>query len=209
MRVLRILALCLIVAVPVAAEERILDLSRSVEGVTSVVVAAGVGDVEITGGADNDMLTARVELSPKRGFWGSRSRRAVERAELQVTAKGDTLTLRISPRDGDHSFGEKWTLHLPARLRVSVDLGVGDVTVLDTSGDIKVGLGVGDVRIEGEHSDFGSIRASSGVGDTVLSTPDGREHGDGFVGHSLHQRGPGTSTIEVSIGVGDSMIRLR
>ena len=85
-----------IVAVPVAAG---VSTSRSV-GSHSVVVAAGVGDVEITGGADNDMLTARVELSPKRGS-GAAQPPGGRRAELQVTAMGDTLTLRISPRDGD------------------------------------------------------------------------------------------------------------
>lgn len=209
MRALKTLALFLILAVPAAAEERVLDLSRSLEGITSVVVDAGVGEVEITGDASGDALTARVELSPKSGFWGSRSRRAIERAELIATVKGDTLTLRVSPRDDDHNFGEEWTIHLPARLAVSVDLGVGDVRLLDTRGDIDVDLGVGDVRIEGEFRDFGDIRASSGVGDATLRTPEGREDGEGFVGHSLRGRGPGKSTIRVSIGVGETQIRLR
>ncbi|HPC83994.1 MAG TPA: hypothetical protein P5234_11650 [Thermoanaerobaculaceae bacterium] len=209
MRALAIPAVLLVLAVPAAAGERVLDLSRSLDGIAKVVVAAGVGEVQVTGDAPGDTLEARVELSPKSGFWGSRSRRAIERAELVATVKGDTLTLRVTPRESDHGFGEEWTIRLPARLAVSIDLGVGDVSVADTRGDIDVNLGVGDVRIESEHRAFGDIRASTGVGSATLRTPEGRESGEGFVGQSLRGRGPGGSVIKVSIGVGEAEIRLR
>lgn len=208
-RTLGTLALSLIVALPAVAQERVLDLSRSLEGITTVTIDAGVGEIEVIGDAADETLTARVELSPRSGFWGSRSRREVERAELVGTVRGDTLALRVTPRDEKRGFGEDWVIHLPARIAVDINLGVGDVSVLDTAANIDVDLGVGDVRIEGEHRSFGSIRASAGVGNVTLRSPEGRQSGDGFVGHTLRSRGPGEASISVSVGVGDTDIRLR
>lgn len=209
MRTLKTLPLLLFLTVPAAAQERTLHLSRSLDGITTVVVKAGVGEVELTGDAPENALTARVDLSPKSGFWSSRSQRVVERAELVATVEGDTLTLRVSPRGDNNNFGEEWTIHMPAGLAAKVRLGVGEVKVFEILGDIDVDLGVGEVRIEGEYSAFGDIRAASGVGDATLRTPEGRQSGEGFVGHSLQERGPGKSAIRVSIGVGETQIRLR
>lgn len=217
----KILALCMLMALPALAEardpvagfvlpddERILDASRSAEGIKTVVIEAGVGEINVTGDASKT-ITARVELSPKTGFWGSRGRRAMESAALEPVLRGDTLVLRVGPHDDDHEFGEDWTVNVPPDVAVKIELGVGDVTVLDTLGDIDVDLGVGDVRIESEYKAFGPIHGSTGVGDATLRTPEGREEGDGFIGHSLRGRGPGQARINISIGVGESQIRLR
>ncbi|HPS79691.1 MAG TPA: hypothetical protein PLS53_16150 [Thermoanaerobaculaceae bacterium] len=208
MRVINILALSLSLALPAAAAERVLDTSRAAQGVRIVVIEAGVGEITVTGDSTGT-ITAHVELTPKSGFWGSRGQRAIDTAELEPVLRGDTLSLRVGPRDDDHKFGEDWTVHVPPDVAVKIELGVGDVKVLDTTGDIDVDLGVGDVRIEGEYRAFGPIHASSGVGDAALRTPEGREDGDGFIGHSLRGRGPGKSSINTSTGVGDSQIRLR
>lgn len=221
MRAPKILALSLLLVLPTLAaapasgagwtlddDERVLDASQSAEGIKTVVIEAGVGEITVTGDATKT-ITARVELSPKTGFWGSRGRRAVENAELVPVVRGDTLTLRVGPRDKDHQFGEDWTVNVPPDVEVKIELGVGDVTVLDTLGDIDIDLGVGDVRIESEHKAFGPIHGSTGVGEATLRTPEGREEGDGFIGHNLRGRGPGQSSINISIGVGESQIRLR
>jgi len=81
--------------------------------------------------------------------------------------------------------------------------------VLDVAGDVTVEVGVGDVRVEGAQASFGRVHASSGVGDATLRTPQGRESGDGFIGHSISSHGPGQSEIRISAGVGDTEIRLR
>ncbi|MCU0291381.1 MAG: hypothetical protein MUF10_05245 [Thermoanaerobaculaceae bacterium] len=223
MRAPRILALSLLLLLPTMAatpasgagfgwvlsdDERVLDASQSAEGIKIVVIEAGVGEINVTGDATKT-ITARVELSPKTGFWGSRGRRAVESAELVPVLRGDTLTLKVGPRDEDHQFGEDWDVHVPPDVEVKIELGVGDVKVLDTLGDIDVDLGVGDVRIESEYKAFGPIHGSIGVGDATLRTPEGREEGSGFISHNLRGRGPGQSSINISIGVGESQVRLR
>ncbi len=53
------------------------------------------------------------------------------------------------------------------------------------------------------------MHGNCGVGDVSLRTPDGREQGDGFIGHTLNAKGPGKASIHASAGVGDVKIHLR
>lgn len=206
-----ILAMVLMVlnAAAAAAERVRLDYSRAAEAITRVVIEAGVGDVEIIGDGGTT-ISVRVDVSSKVGhFWKSRDE---DLTGLEVEAELQNGELRLcvqGDRNEDHSWGEDWTVHVPRAMAVSLELGVGDTRVLDVAGDIDVEVGVGEVSVEGEYASFGHIRASSGVGNAALRTPQSREDGDGFIGHSLRSRGPGKSEIEVSAGVGDTRIRLR
>ncbi len=189
---------------------RTLSFTKNADGIQTVVLEAGVGDVEIVTGQDT-AVTAEVTLSVSKKSWGaSRARRELDALELDAELKAGTLHLRISgDRGGNHNYGEDWSIQLPATVSVSVEHGVGEVTILDVGGDVDVELGVGDVRIEGDYAAVGSIRGSCGVGDVDLRTPEGRHESEGFVGHSLSASGPGKNQIRVKTGVGDVTIRLR
>lgn len=205
-----LIALLIVAAVPALAAERSFDFTRPGEGIVGVTVQAGVGEVEVIGDGGAG-ITARVEVTSKRGsFWSSHRSREIDALELGSEVRGNTLHLRISPDDRDgRDFIESWTVHVPSRLAAEVKLGVGDVRLLDVTGDLTVSAGVGDIRIESSYAMFGSIQASCGVGDATLRTPEGRDEGEGFIAHELHGKGPGSSTIRVSAGVGDVTIRLR
>lgn len=191
------------------AEHLMLDYSRPVAGITRVVLDAGVGEVEVIGDSSTT-ITASVDVSQKGSRFWSRRDESLAGLEIQPELDGATLRLRLGKgARGDHSWGEEWTVHLPRELAVEVELGVGEVRVLDVAGDITVEVGVGDVSVEGEDAKFGRVRASSGVGDASLRTPREHEDGEGFIGHSLQSRGSGQSEISVSAGVGDTRIRLR
>lgn len=190
--------------------DRTINFTRPATGVTAVVLEAGVGDVEITAD-ESASITAFVELSGKKHFWSSeRARRAIEEVELSSDLKGGRLSLHLSHAgDGeDRDFGEDWTIHIPHGVAVEIQLGVGDVRVLDIAADTDIEVGVGDVRVEGEHAAFGRLRAECGVGDATLRTPEGREEGHGFIAHSLTSRGPGRAELNAKAGVGDVEIRL-
>jgi hypothetical protein len=189
---------------------RTLSFSKNVEGIQAVVLEAGVGDVEILAGREPG-VTAEVTLSASKKSWGaSRARRELDALELDAEVRSGTLYLRVSgDHGGDHNYGEDWSIQVPATVSVSVELGVGEVTILDVEADVDVELGVGDVRIEGDYAAAGNIRGSCGVGDVDLRTPEGRQESEGFVGHSLSASGPGKHEIRVKTGVGDINIRLR
>ncbi len=190
--------------------ERTFDFNQPATGITRVVLEVGVGDVEVIA-EDSGHITAHVEVSAKKWWTGSaRAKRELEDLRIESEVKGDTLHLRMSEKhDDDHRFGEDWSLRLPPGIVVKIELGVGDLRVLDLAADIEAEVGVGNVRIEGDFSAFGKISGSSGVGDASLRSPKGREDGSGFIAHSLSSRGPGKASIDASAGVGDIDIRLR
>ncbi len=204
-----VMVLLAVNAAAAAAERVRLDYSRAAESITKVVVEAAVGDVEIIGDG-GATISARVDVTDKVSkFWRS-SHEDLDNLAIEAEVRNGELHLRVGgDRDDEHSWGEDWTVHLPTAMSVALELGVGDTRVLDVAGDIDVEVGVGEVSVEGEYASFGSIRASSGVGDASLRTPQSREDGGGFISHSLRSRGPGKSTVQISAGVGDTRIKLR
>ena len=207
------LALVALLAAAAAAGETLKSLSYTGPGVglKAIAVKAGIGDVEVLGGAGTEIVVS-VDLTRKGGgLFGSRpTPRELDAIEIAARVEDGELTLRLLPEHrGDAHLSERWTVRVPAALAAGVKLGVGDVSVLDTSGDVKVQVGVGDVRIEGSFNSFGEIRAASGVGDVTLRTPEGRTEGNGFIGHTLSGHGPGKGTVHADAGVGDVTIRLR
>ena len=205
-----ILTVLLVAGTAQAADnERTFDLDRPADGVARVVLEVGVGDVEVLADGSG-RITAHVEVSVDKGGRSSeRARRRLEELRLESELEGDTLHLRITGGGGGHRYGEDWTLRVPAAVALELELGVGDLRILDLAAAISVELGVGNVRIEGEHAAFGPIEGQCGVGDVSLRTPKDRTEGRGFIGHSLDARGPGAAAIEVEVGVGDVDIRLR
>ncbi len=189
-----------------------LTLTRPATGLATVVVKAGVGEVEVMGDSGQE-ISVQVELRAKDGgfiFGSHQSERDLEDVRLEPRVAGGDLTLELQPDGhGDRHWSESWTVRIPASLAASVKLGVGDVRVLDVAGDVTVEAGVGDVRVEGEFSSAGDIRATCGVGDASLRTPNGHNEGKGFIGHDLSAHGPGKASIRARAGVGDVTIRLR
>jgi len=188
-----------------------LNMSRPAEGLTSIEIRAGVGDVQVEGNTSGEVIV-QVEVRSKTGLFSSdhRSRREAEALQLETRDAGGALALSLGPEHhGDTHWSERWTVRVPAAFAASVKLGVGEIQVLDLGGGVKAEIGVGDVRIEGTYESFGDIHASCGVGDVSLRTPSGRNRGEGFIAHSLSADGPGKAAIRAEAGVGDVKIHLR
>jgi|GEM_PF-995964 len=207
---------------------RTLHLEHPAAGLAAIDIDTAVGDVEIRG-AEVDTVFASVTLRAKTGRLSSRQRAAklLENVELVPAVAGSTLRLRLRPASRKGEYAASWSVVVPSsagvrlyagvgEVRVSdvkggvdLDLGVGDVRLADVAGDLVIDVGVGDVEVTGEWAAFGPVRASSGVGQGVLRTPEGRHGGRGFVGHTLSATGPGGARLAVEAGVGDITIVLR
>jgi hypothetical protein len=205
-------------------------LSAEIESATlkAVSLEAGVGDVDISIGS-GPMVIATVQLRPRRGGLFSSLKAAekqVQKATFEPSARGGTLRLEITGVEGDRRFDEEWTLILPAHLDLSVELGVGDIEVSNTTsgldlevgvgevaikvngGPVDVEVGVGDITVRGPVAAYRSVEVASGVGD-VRIIADGRKIiGEGFIAHSAEWRGSGDATIEAECGVGEVRIIL-
>jgi hypothetical protein len=208
-RILQLAAATFLAAVPAAADEtlRTLTFERETGTLTAVAIEAGVAEIEVVAA---DVSAIRVEIDIESSKSGSRMQKIVDRLELQAEERGGTLHIEVinAPRH-DRDYSEVWTVQVPRTMALELEVGVGDLRVLDVAARVSVEAGVGDIRIEGVHGAFGRVRASCGVGDVEIRTPEGRQDSDGFIGKSASYRGPGKADLDVEAGVGDITIRLR
>lgn len=229
-RIWIVLAIALAIAAPLsAAAPRILDGRVPAVDLETVRIDAGVGDIEITAVDDADEVSVTVELKARRGGFFSSLKKAqaeVDEAELRLDVSRGVLRLKISTENDDRHFEERWTVELPARLGCDLDLGVGDIAVRGTSGDLTADLGVGDLTaitvsgdlnidigvggasVEAAAADYGAVDGSGGVGDAQLTVHGERISSSGFVGKSAEWTGSGERIIEISVGVGDAKVTL-
>jgi hypothetical protein len=229
-KALIVLTLMLATATPaIAGAPRTLNATLPADGLDTVKLEAGVGDVEIFAADTVDEVTLEVQLKPRRGgFFSSmkKAQREVDEAELRVEASGGTLRLEIDTDADDRHFEESWTIELPSRLAFDLELGVGDVEIRGIAGELSCEIGVGDVLVEAVSGDvtvevgvgdasvtssadfYGSVAGSGGVGDAKLTVRGERISSSGFVGHSAEWNGEGPHHIEISVGVGDARVTL-
>jgi hypothetical protein len=220
----------LAVAAPLAAAApRVLDGKVPAAGLETVLLDAGVGDIEITAVDGADQVTIRVELKARRGgFFSSlkAAQREVDEAELRMDASKGVLRLEIETESDDRHFEERWTLEVPTDLgcdldlgvgdidvhglsgKLTVEIGVGDLTAAAVSGDLDIEIGVGDASVEAAAADYGVVEGSGGVGAAQLTVRGEKISSSGFVGGSAEWTGPGERAIEISVGVGDAKVTL-
>ena len=213
-----------------AAGPRTLTHSEPAASIEELDLDSGIGDVKITVREGVDDIAIEVQLTPRRGGFFSSKRQAeqaVEAASLRAISKGHRRVLRIDPpADEDRRFEERWTIEMPAHIRVTLDHGVGDVVIrgvatgleIDSGvgdvdvqaleGDVTISLGVGTAVVRAPASAYASAEGAGGVGNARLTVLGKRIESGGFVGHSASWTGDGSYQIEVSVGVGDAVITL-
>ena len=208
-------------------------LTRTIESqnIASLDLDSGIGDITIDATSDQIDITVEVILTPRRGGFFSSKRQAerdVEAATLKAEVRNENLSLRIeSPDDKENRrFEERWKIAVPSRLKIrldhgvgdievggvvagiELDSGVGDVTIEVPEGNVNVDLGVGTAVVKAKASAYRVAEAAGGVGDARLTVNGKRIDGGGFVAKAASWTGDGTFRIDVSVGVGDAIIKL-
>jgi len=214
----------------VAADTRTLSESVAADGIQVVTLDSSIGDVEIQAVEGAREITVEVLLTPRRGGFFSSKKQAeqdVAAASLSMKASGGRLAIHVAPKGGDdRRFEEDWRIELPPTLaleldhgvgdinirglasRTEIDAGVGDVQVEALGGDIAIDIGVGDVLVRAPAAAYAGAEGSCGVGDVRITVAGERIESGGFVGKSASWEGAGSGRIEVSAGVGDTVITL-
>jgi hypothetical protein len=208
-------------------------LTRTVEGgdIGFLELDSGIGDITIAANSDQKDIAIEVILTPRRGGFFSSKRQAereVEAATLRAVVENDRLSLRIesSEEKEDRRFEEQWHITLPARLKIRLDHGVGDIEVDGVIAGVELNSGVGDVAIEVPEGNvivdlgvgtavvrapakaYGAAEAAGGVGDARLTVHGKQVDSGGFIAKAASWAGDGSYRIEVSVGVGDAVIKL-
>jgi hypothetical protein len=225
------LAIVLICALTVeAAGPKTLTRTLDAGAIENLELSSGIGDVTIIAREGLDEVAVEVVLTPRRGGFFSSKRQAerdVEEASLEASVRKERLRLEITPTDDeDRRFEERWSIEIPARLTMRLDLGVGDIEIKGSAADIELDSGVGDVDIttfegdiivdlgvgkavvRGPAAAYGEAEAAGGVGNARITVRGEEIEGGGFVSHSASWSGDGSSAIEVAVGVGDAVIIL-
>lgn len=119
--------------------------------VDAIDLTLGSGDVRIEAGA------GPVELE---GSFGGVGGELVHRVEDGVLVVSQRCRL----------CGGELTLTAPARTRVAVDLGSGELVVIGMRGPLDADVGAGSIDVR-DHGD-GAVAVSTGAGDVALSFAD-------------------------------------
>ena len=212
------------------AESRTLTRTVPVGAVEVLELNSGIGDVKLIAREGLDDVVIEVTLTPRRGGFFSSKRRAendVQAASLKATSKGKKLIIGIDPpADDERRFEERWIIEMPANIELRLNHGVGDISIQGARSGIEIDCGVGDIEAEVADGDitidlgvgtavviapadaYASAEGAGGVGDARLTVRGEKISSGGFVSHAASWSGNGIHHIEVSVGVGDAVIKL-
>lgn len=200
-----------LVALPLHAATivRTLDSEVSLSDATTVEVKASVGDLAIVGeGREKVKIVAEIQCSSPAD---TDCKEAAEKIAIGSRRSGNELVIEVEgfPKLKSKGLSVNTRIEMPRALPLSVNSGVGDVTVSGMMGNVEIDSGVGDVRITTQSSHLKTIGLDSGVGDVELKINGQTIEGAGFVGKGLDwSQGKGSATLEVDTGVGDITVIL-
>jgi len=142
----------------------------------------------------------------------SRCEEAARELRLVYNASGDTMEVRVKdwPRFGAvKGLHVRGAIHVPRQLALRAELGVGEVHIQGTAGDLTVDLGVGEVHVTLPKEAFRTARIDTGIGEASLVAGGRRYSSGGLITPTIHwDKGAGRSGVQVDCGVGEIHVTL-
>jgi hypothetical protein len=201
-----ILAAALVWVVPASAEEVVRSFRQQVPVGTldKIHLDFPVGELQVDGWDDSKVdLDVKIVCQDA----SSRCQEAARELRLVYSASGDTLEVKV--RDWPH-FGAvkglhvRGAVHVPRRLALRTDLGVGEIHIQGAAGDLTVDLGVGEVRVTLPKEAFRTARLDTGIGEASLVAGGRRYSSEGLITRAIHwDKGAGHAGVKVDCGVGE------
>jgi hypothetical protein len=193
-KILAILGTVLLCSAAAWAQQPLVQSKAFAPG-QSVRLEVNVGDVHIFPNSDDHQLRLII-----------RTRHGTSIAEMQswirqfdVTGNRAEIHLHM-PKTGNRSGTV--SLYVPSSTNLSVDLGVGDMTISDVAGDKNLDMNIGDLTIGGlEPSDYGVVHLGTRIGD--LNDEAFSVHESGWLGKSEDFVGKGKYRLNAHVGIGD------
>ena len=238
MKHLAVMVLSLILpALACAAGTRTLTAEIPANGLLTLAVTAGVGELHVTPSSDDAVhVSVRLEQKSREFLWffhwqSNATARAIQAAEIVQQRSGERLSLSLGAAgklDTDQ-VKQYWALQIPARLALALEMKVGQVNVSGIAGGLRVNLNVGEITLDAPQGplsakvNVGQIRAtsastrlgpidlSSDIGEAALFS-DGKpvRHGGRHtgLGRSIHVAGDGPDRVRLSVNVGEVDLRI-
>jgi len=182
-------------------------ISRTIDaallGSLEIEASAAEMEIEIYAG---DEIELEIELESDRNWFAWR-RGDIDNVELEVRMSETSIYLGIS----DQNVEQHWRLKIPAKLAISMDVGVGEIELEGLSNNLKMEVGVGSIRVDVDDTDYARIHASVGVGETTIKGFSAQQVDNerSFMSSDSYYHGDGELEIDIEIGVGEVEVRSR
>jgi hypothetical protein len=198
--------------VPAGASEIIRSFKQqiSVGGADEIALDFPVGEVTVEAW-DNPQVNLEVKVACNKRT--SRCEEAAKAVRLVYNTSGNRL--RVEMKDWPKFSGGKG-LHVIAKINVPhdrplwMDLGVGELNVQGTTGDLTVDLGVGEVNMTLPKNAIRSVNLDTGIGEANLNADGQHYERAGLITRQLTwDKGTGNARVKVDCGVGEIGVSLR
>ena len=171
-----------------------------------------VGEVTVEAW-DNPQVNLDVKVACNQKRSKSRCAEAAQGLRLVYNTSGDRLHVevknwpKISGGKGLHLIAR---INVPRDLPLRTELGVGELNVQGTAGDLDVDLGVGEVNITLPKDSIRSVDLDTGIGEASLIAAGRRYESAGLMARELSwDKGTGRSGVKVDCGVGEIDVILK
>lgn len=236
----RLLTLGVLLSVPalvLAAGTRTLTADVPANGIRTLAVTAGVGELRVTPSADDAVhVSVRLEQKSREFLWffhwqSSTTAREIQSAQIVQQRQGDNLELSLgsSGKLDTNQVKQHWELQIPARLALALNMKVGQINVQGVAGGVNINLNVGEIDVDvprgalrasvnvGQISAtsattaLGPVDLSSDIGEAAVFRQGQRIRGGGRhsgLGRRIHLPGSGPDSVNLSVNVGEVDLRL-
>jgi hypothetical protein len=139
-----------------------------------------------------------------------------DRAEdVEITADDSRgkLNLEVRGLSKWRSRGMNVDVHftVPEDLPFELDMGIGEVEIVDMRSDLTVDMGIGEVSVRMDEDVVGSVTLDNGIGESDLLYSDGKQSTSGLLAGKdvVWDKGPGTHEVIVELNIGEIEVRLK
>lgn len=193
-----------------ASETRSLEETFAIESGQTVRIEIAVAELEIEATDRKDVM---VELSLRCRWQLNECEDAIERLQMESRTSSRRLTLELTGHSSWRSsiVEVDGLIQIPQSSPLEVKMGIADLDITGLEKDLRIDVGVGQIRARLPKSSIGEAFIDVGVGQAKVLGSDGRpdERRSFLVGTDVHwDDGPGRAEIDIEVGVGEVTVRL-
>lgn len=200
--------------VPAGADEIVRSFKQQIPvgDASEIALDFPVGEVTVEAW-DNPRVNLDVKIACNKKTRRSRCEEAAKALRLVYNTSGDRLRVEVknwpkfSGGKGLHVIAK---VNVPRNLPLWTDLGVGELNVEGTAGDLTVDLGVGEVNMTLPKDAIRSVDLDTGIGEANLSAGGRYYESAGLMARQLTwNKGTGNARVKVDCGVGEIGVSLK
>jgi hypothetical protein len=207
-----LLSLALLLAVvPVGASEIVRSFKQQIPvgDADEIALDFPVGEVTVEAW-DNPQVNLEVKIACNKRT--SRCEEAAKALRLVYNTSGDRLRVEVKnwPKMAGKSLHVIAKINVPRDLPLWTDLGVGELTVQGTEGDLTLDLGVGEVNVTLPKDAIRSVDLDTGIGEANLTAAGRHYESAGLMARQITwNEGKGNARVKVDCGVGEIGVSLK